>query len=702
MGNPPTITELIHDVEEGELILPEFQRGYVWTNKQVREYLDSLYRGYPTGNLLIWKTPNPGLVRKGGGAESRNVYQLILDGQQRLTSIYTLIKGEAPPFYEGESLFFDIYFNVITEEFSYYKQTIMRGSSEWVPVSPFLKAGVGGYLKTGGGLPAEHRDFLFNYYDRLQQLDAVKQYTYYPDYLNQREMDEVVRIFDLVNSRGTRLSKSDLALSHICASWPEARQIMKTAQTECAAAGFAFGLDFFVRCTSSVATQSGKYEPLYRTKIADIKAAWQRTSKALTYVLNVLRHEAYIDSAQSLSTDVALVPIVVYIANGPGKFPGEKMKRSFLHWLYLALMMGRYSGSTETKLSEDLQALKDEHPPDRLRDNILRVRGRLKVLPDDFRDRGIRSPLFHMAYIVARHAGAVDWFNGLPLYSQLIGKANGLHDHHIFPQSALYKKAGYRADVAADKNRVNEIANMAFLTAEANLKVAAQEPTVYLPKVLDQYPAALSQQFISDNPGMWALERYEDFLADRRTRLADAINSFLDGLLKYTGAKAPDDITALLNALEGPTLEFKSSLRWDYKEQKINKELERVAARTLAAFMNAEGGTLVVGVSPDRRVLGLDADLVTISQHDLDGWEGALRTALNNHLDKDVAAVVAVNFAAVDGQTVALVRADRETKPIFLRNNNQTEFHVRAGNRTEMMGVQEATSYIQKHFAPAS
>src|SRR4051812_28210678 len=119
VGTQLSISELIGQIGKEELILPEFQRGYVWNREKVKEYLTSLYRGFPTGSFLIWKTPNPGLARGATLDSSSNFFQLILDGQQRLTSIYTLLKGEPPRFYEGESLFFDIWFNVETEEFQY-------------------------------------------------------------------------------------------------------------------------------------------------------------------------------------------------------------------------------------------------------------------------------------------------------------------------------------------------------------------------------------------------------------------------------------------------------------------------------------------------------------------------------------------------------------------------------------------------------
>lgn len=123
MGTQLTIVELIGQIGKGELILPEFQRGYVWNRDKVKEYLASLYRRFPTGSFLIWKTPTPGLTRGTAIEGGSNSLQLILDGQQRLTSIYTLVKGEPPPFYEGEKLFFDLWFNVETEEFQLRRRT---------------------------------------------------------------------------------------------------------------------------------------------------------------------------------------------------------------------------------------------------------------------------------------------------------------------------------------------------------------------------------------------------------------------------------------------------------------------------------------------------------------------------------------------------------------------------------------------------
>lgn len=139
MPEKNSIQYLLKAIEDEEYKLPEFQRGYVWTSRQVKEYLNSLYRGYPTGSFLIWKTPKVQKTRGGNKNTDNKFYNLILDGQQRLTSLYALFKGVPPSFYEGEKLYFNLYFNLDTEEFVYYMEKRMKGKMEWVPVTEFFK-----------------------------------------------------------------------------------------------------------------------------------------------------------------------------------------------------------------------------------------------------------------------------------------------------------------------------------------------------------------------------------------------------------------------------------------------------------------------------------------------------------------------------------------------------------------------------------
>lgn len=676
MAGETKVSDLIKEIRQGDLILPEFQRGYVWDRNQVRAYLNSLYRGYPTGSFLIWKTPSPPKIRGELPNEDTKSYRLILDGQQRLTSVFVLMEGEAPPFYEGEKLFFDLHFNVLKEEFAYYKKSEMHQNPQWVPVTAFFKQGLAAFITSR---PGEVRELFMEQetFDKLGRLDQIKSYLYYLKEMTELEMDRVVEVFNLVNSSGTRLSKSDLALAHICSLWPEARDQFRAAQSEQRKLNFDFDLSFYTRCTTIVATGSALYEPLYKTPIAEVKNAWPKVTRALDYVLNVLRGDAFIDSAHTFPSTSVVIPLIAYLARtGRPHFDSDADKRSFLHWMYAAMMWGRYSGSSETKLQEDIEALKADDPPAQLRENLIRDRGRIKVEAKDLEAAGVASPFFPMTYVVARSRGAVDWFNGVALYQKAIGKSFGLEIHHIFPQGLLYK-SGFDSTNSAHKKTVNEIANLAYLTKQANLGIAMKKPEIYLPKVLAKYPDALKQQAVPQSPAMWDVKQFESFLAARRQLLADAINTYMDSLLATADQKGLT-IHDFIARGEGPTLEFKTSVRWDVRLGGVNKELEKVVAKTIAGFMNRDGGTLVVGVTDDGEIVGLGPDMQTLKKPTEDGLSLHLTEIFNKYLGEVAAAAATISFAHVDGQAIAVISAEPATKPVFLEDPNGPEFYVRS------------------------
>ncbi len=696
MAGETRVTDLITSIRQGDLILPEFQRGYVWNRTQVRSYLNSLYRGYPTGSFLIWKTPTPPKIRGELPNEDTRSYRLILDGQQRLTSVFVLMEGEAPPFYEGEKLFFDLHFNVLKEEFAYYKKSEMHQNPQWVPVTSFFKQGLATYITTR---PAEVRELYMEKetFDKLKRLDEIKSYLYYQKELTELEMDRVVEVFNLVNSSGTRLSKSDLALAHICSLWPEAREHFRAAQDTHRKQNFDFDLSFYTRCTAIVATGSALYEPLYKTPIDEVRSAWPKVTQALDYVLNVLRGDAYIDSAGTFPSTNVVVPLVVYLARtGRANFDTPADKRSFLHWMYAALMWGRYSGSSETKLQEDVEALKADDAPAQLRENLIRDRGRIKVEAKDLESAGVSSPFFPMTYVVARSRGAVDWFNGVALYQKAVGKSFGLEVHHVFPQGLLYK-SGYDSTNPTHKRMVNEIANLAYLTKQANLGISAKSPELYLPEVLAKYPDALKQQAVPQNPALRDVKQFESFLGARRHLLADAINTYMDSLLAKADQKGLT-IHDFIARGEGPTLEFKTSVRWDVRQGTVNKELEKVVAKTIAGFMNKDGGTLVVGVTDDGAIVGLEPDMKTLRKPSEDGLSLHLTEILNKYLGEVAAAAASISFAHVDGQAIAVISAEPATRPVFLEDANASEFYVRSNASTRLLDVREAAQYITQRW----
>jgi hypothetical protein len=697
----PSISDLIKEIKVGELVLPEFQRGYIWTTEQVKNYARSLYRKYPTGHFLIWKTYKPQQSRGQLPPTENSFSRLILDGQQRLTSVYTLFEGKPPAFYEGETLFFNLYFYLPTEEFEFYQKAKMANDPMWVAVTPFLQKGINHWLSESDQLPTDLRDLYLKHLAKFNKLDSIRNYAYHLDEVTDKPVEEIVTIFNLVNSSGTELSKADLALARICVGWPEAREVLKASQQHFEVAGFNFKLEFFTRCISAVAVGNTYFEGGFDKAPPELVVnAWNMSERVLEYLVNIMRNDAYIDSSDTLSTPYVLLPLVVYLSRRKGVFKDDAEKRGFLYWMYLALMWGRYTGSTDTQIQADVNALQSEDVFKALLANIVQDRGRLKVEPQDLEGQGTRSRFYPITYIVARSRGAVDWFTGVKMYNNNLGKSYGLEDHHIFPQSVLYKN-GYKKKESKDRKIVNDLSNRAFLTKKANLRASNALPSKYLPEVQAKYSKALSPQFVPTNPALWEVENYAAFLTERRKLIAQGINAFLDGLLTEDQQPQPVDeqIKEIIATGESEVVEFKSSLRWDYKTGSKNKGLESVIVKTVAGFMNAKGGTLLVGVGPKGEILGIENDYSTFQNDPTrDGFEQKLTHLLANYLGKEFVPLTHVSFVAVEHKDICWLRVEPSPKPVYVEEENDTKFYARLGNTTQPMNPKEMTQYISMRW----
>ena len=698
-----SIQDLLSQIRRGEILLPEFQRGYVWNRDQVRGLMQSLYRKHPTGHLLIWKTYKPSRVR---GAEARkNGHSLLLlDGQQRLTSLHVLFEGEAPPFYEGESLFFDLYFNIQTEEFRFWQKSLMEKNPAWISVHEFLSQGLGVMLENLDRLEDEQRELTQKNLGRLSRLDQIREYTYTVDQVSGDEftVEQVVDIFNRVNKAGTTLTKADLALAHICSIWPEARAEMRTFQRAMRGHGFGVDFNFMVRCLAGVSTGSVMLEGAFvQVAVEDLQSGWASMKIAFEHLVNVLRHEAFVDDLDDLPTNYVLLPMTIYLARQDGSFPTDAIKRRFIRWMYLAGIWARYSGSTETKLQQDvaLVAGRDLDPTTELESAILRERGRVELEASDLAVGGAGTPLARFSYVLARSREARDWFTGIRLYDKAVGKKNGLESHHIVPKAVL-RKAGY--DGSQDRKVINELANRAFLTQKANRAISSTPPDKYLPEVEDNQPGALRAQCVPMDRTLWDPESYIEFLASRRHLLAEAMNEFIASWAPVDETDPTDKaaVRQRMAAGESDTLEFKSSLRWDRREALVNKALEKVVIKTIVGFLNSKlGGTLLIGVDDEGNAIGVDADYDSLKKKDRDGFELHLRQLVGRDLGEAVAAFLTITFHEIDGQDVCQITIEACDHAVYVQDGQGATFFLRTGNSTRPLPVNEVVKFVQSRWA---
>lgn len=693
-----TIQDLLSQISRSEILLPEFQRGYVWNRDQVRALMQSLYRRHPTGHLLIWRTYKPSLVRGAETAHHDGHSLLLLDGQQRLTTLYVLFKGEAPRFYEGESLFFDLHFNVQTEEFRFWQRSRMEKNPAWIGVHEFLSEGLNALLERLESLDEDRRLIIQQNLARLSRLDKVRDYTYTVDQVSGDEfsVEDVVDIFNRVNSRGTPLTKADLAVAHVCSIWPEARAELRAFSAKMADQGFGVDLNFLVRCMVGVATGSVMLEGSFiRTPATTLQGAWQAMQPAFEHLVSVLRHEAFVGSLGDLPTVNVLIPATIFLARQRGQFPSDTVKRRFIRWMYLAGLWARYSGASETKLQQDVALVsgRDLDPTHELEAAILRERGRIGLEASDLERARIDSAVAHLSRVVARARDARDWFTGIRVYDRALGRSRGDERHYIFSHKVL-KGVGFD-----DPQRTNAVANRSILGQPAPREHRVS-PAEYLPRVDEDQPGALRTQSVPMDRELWEPERFLDFLAARRRLLADAINAYVASWLPDD--PDPDDEHAVRRIMargENDTAEFKSSLRWDRREERVNKVLEGVAVKTLAGFLNGKGGTLLIGVDDAGGAVGIAADYRTLRKQDRDGFELHLQQLVTRDLGEAAAAsFLTVNFHAIDGEDICQIAIEPCDHPIYVDSEKQAVFYLRTGNATRLLPVDEAVKYVQHRW----
>ena len=701
------IRELLDDIKNLDLVLPEFQREYIWEKEQAKQLMVSLFKAYPTGSLLFWKTNSPPEIKNMQLPPDKiGTTKVILDGQQRLTTLYLLTKNQIPPYYLEHEIRNDprnLYFSLETAEFQYYQATRMQNNPIWTSVTDCFDTEEVNIVEIAMGKtsdPNEQVGAIKTLNDNLTRLRNILEKEYPIQLVPiSADIDEAIDVFDRVNSLGTKLSDADLALAHICGKWPKARHIMKEKIGHLAERGFPLDLRSVVRCLTGVVKGRALFETIHESPRSALVEGWESLTRVLDYLVNILPTHAYIHSTEDLNTTNVLVPVVVYLTKNEMRFQSQQEMRRFIHWIYAAHTWARYTSQTDQRLDHDISIiLRSSTPCKDLINMIIDQRGRIEVKPSDLEGRSTQHPLYRMTYIVAKSIGAVDWFNGSPL-GQTFGPSYEIHSHHIFPTSLLYSSDKYSSENHLHTKIINEIANRAFLTRGSNVQVSNTPPAEYLPEIQRKYPGALEKQFVPTDPALWELDRYEDFLMKRRALIASAINQLMNELLTEIPEKRPETLADYLATGEGAALEYKSSLRWDARTHQVNTSLQKVIAKSIAGFLNFEGGVLLIGVTDYGSVCGIDADLETLKRKDKDGFEQTLTQLITDYLGVELCAYIHTKFEEQDTRIVCVVQIEASPKPVFLKEKMGKEFYVRAGNTTRPLDVEETHRYIGTHWA---
>jgi hypothetical protein len=707
------ISTILDKIDEKQLFVPAFQREYVWKRDDAKMLVDSLIKEYPTGTMLTWETACPPEL-KGPHRynEKQGAVRLLLDGQQRVTTLYMLIRGQIPPYYTPAEIMNDtrgLYVNLATLELAYYMKTRMDGDPYWQNITNVLQVKISAFdlqasfAKLNKDLSMEE---LKRLNDNINAVTRIKDRDFPEQTIPVRaNIREAIDIFYKVNASGVALTDAELALAQISGYWPQARDLFKAKLSQMEKEGFAFQLDFLMYvllgCLHHMGSDMRKLHA-EENKPA-LQAAWQRlNAQVLDYVVNLLRTSAFVDHIHEISSPYALVPIIVYCFDKAGQHLSDLEIRKMVKWFYYSQIRVRYVSQLPQKLDRDLRALTESKQPF---DDLLQVIAEerpLEVLPLEFEGRATQHPLFSMVRWYLKSRGAVCLTTGVSLRKNM-GKKYQLEMDHIFPYSRL-KKAGYGKGNRVKYALAQEFTNRALLTQTANRSKQAMEPAIYLAEVQTQFPKALALQCIPENPELWRLEHYERFLEARRELLAKNINEFLNKITLTEETAAPATIEDLIQEGESDELEFKSTMRWDIKEGVTSKKMEEVIVKTVAALANGQGGTLVIGVDDDGKVIGLGHDYLSLGGADRDKFEVHLRNVLNEYLGVAfVASKIQVCFHEIEGLEVCQLDVEPANQPVIIvtkdKNGQKLEkFYVRSGNASHEIPMSEMSAYMKERF----
>jgi hypothetical protein len=572
------LKKLVEDISMGEIGLPDIQRPFVWPMTKVRDLFDSMYRGFPIGYLLFWENGCSDTHRTIGAAPKQKVARLlIVDGQQRLTSLYAVMKAVPVITKNFKSQRIKIAFHPLSEKFEVSNAAIEK-DAEWIPDISILwqpdtkpHAFKRKFLEKLGKrrpLTAEEEDIIHERIDRLIKLEE------YPltalEISSSVDEDKVSEIFVRINSKGEALNQANFILTLMSVFWDEGRKELeefcrrsKAPSPDGSPSPFNHYLrpnpDQLLRVSVALGFRRARLEHVYsllRGKDLETRqfSDEQRVKQfallqeAQVYALDlqnwheffkVLKRAGY-PSDQLISSQMAVLYTYALWLIGKRDFKVNlyRLREVMARWFFMATLTGRYTGSPEARFEQDMALLRGANRAD----DFVRilVEQISAVLTKDYWEVTLPNELETAA---ARNTAQFAYYATLcllearVLYSKMKvselldpttkAKKTALERHHLFPRKYL-QRIGVR-----EKRLINQVANYALVEWSDNIKISDRAPRDYVPELEKRFASDELQQMYDWHglPSNWYELDYEDFLKERRRRIALIIKLGFDRLV---------------------------------------------------------------------------------------------------------------------------------------------------------------------------
>lgn len=593
------VSRAVDDIRRGELALPELQRPFVWSAAKVRDLLDSMYRGYPVGSLLIWATgAEPDARQIGGDTKDPVPRLLIIDGQQRLTALYAVLTG-APvlraDFTRGPIRIafrptdgtFAVADAAVEKDPEYLANiSVLWEPKKLKPVTREFLARVRDKRKAvGGDVGDEEFDRLETAIDDLYNLQAYN--------FNVVELsaaiaeEEVAEVFVRINSAGAKLSQADFILTLMSVYWEDGRRGLErfcdAARTPKPGVASSFNWhihptpDQLLRVTTALALRRAVLKQVYAilrgreaggTLSAELRTEqFGKLTAAQDKVLDLTNWHEFMSCLERagfrgggmISSQNAVLYSYVMWLIGRVEYgvPLNALREAITRWFFMAHTTGRYSGSFESRVEQDFARLHDVPAGDgaaylaaldRIVDDTFTADYWKITLPNQLEASSAKSPA-QLAYLAALNILDADaLLSKVKVRTRMdpaVVTRKGIERHHLFPRNHL-KQTGVR-----EPSRINQIANLALAEWNDNIGISDRAPE-------DYWPALVAANHVSEDdlarqrywhalPVGWETMPYEEFLRERRILIAEVVRDAF-GKLRESGyvADYPPPVVAEL------------------------------------------------------------------------------------------------------------------------------------------------------------
>ena len=570
---------LLHYIDIGDIALPDIQRPFVWSNAKVRDLFDSMYRGFPVGYLLFWANGAVDGVKPIGldGKAHRVASLLIVDGQQRLTSLYAVLRGQKVLDESYSERQIEIAFRPRDGRFEVTDAAIRKDPEFISNISELWFNGRGSFHAIRGFLARLSEKTPVNDQDETliaQNLDRLFDLQRYPftalEIAPTVDEEQVADIFVRINSEGVKLNQADFILTLLSVFWEDGRKELEAfsrashvpvaRSTEASPFNHFIqpGPDQLLRVAVALCFKRGRLKSVYQVlRGKDLETGefsserrseqFERLREAQARVLNLTYWHQFLRclvgagyrSGELVSSENALLYAYAFYLLGKTEYrvPEHVLQRLIGRWFYASTLSGRYTSSPETVMDGDLNRVRDLPSAESYVNALERIiEGTLPpdfwtiTLPNALESSSARNPELFAYHASQNKLGAPVLFSQKRISDlldpALKSKRRATERHHLFPRAWLEREG------ITDLKLINQAANLALLEWPENLEISDKPPSEYLPLMRARFSEADWRSMCEMHalPESWETMSYEQFLAARRPLMAQIIKRGFEAL----------------------------------------------------------------------------------------------------------------------------------------------------------------------------